>query len=100
MCIRDSRERHPAPSGDRVRVLPFVPRLVQGEETAEGEQDDRHDEGVEVPGPAVAERALLGRGVLRPAADEHPFGYGRARYFYAFIVSVVLFTFGGLFALY
>jgi divalent metal cation (Fe/Co/Zn/Cd) transporter len=31
---------------------------------------------------------------------EHPFGYGRDRYFYAFVVSVVLFTLGGAFALY
>jgi cation diffusion facilitator family transporter len=35
----------------------------------------------------------------RPTA-EHPFGYGRERYIYAFIVAVVLFTVGGLFALY
>ncbi len=31
---------------------------------------------------------------------EHPFGYGRERYIYAFIVSIVLFSVGGLFALY
>jgi cation diffusion facilitator family transporter len=36
----------------------------------------------------------------RPATPEHPFGYGRERYIYAFIVSIVLFTVGGLFALY
>ena len=36
----------------------------------------------------------------RPATPQHPFGYGRARYIYAFIVSIVLFTVGGLFALY
>jgi cation diffusion facilitator family transporter len=35
----------------------------------------------------------------RPTAD-HPFGYGRERYIYAFLVSVVLFSVGGLFALY
>jgi len=43
---------------------------------------------------------LGGRRAKHAATEEHPFGYGRARYFYAFIVSVVLFTFGGLFALY
>ena len=44
---------------------------------------------------------LLGRRTARRAADEtHPFGYGRDRYFYAFVVSVVLFTLGSLFALY
>jgi cation diffusion facilitator family transporter len=36
----------------------------------------------------------------RPPTPEHPFGYGRERYFWAFIVALVLFTLGGLFALY
>jgi cation diffusion facilitator family transporter len=44
---------------------------------------------------------LLGRKrATREATEQHPFGYGRARYVYAFIVSIVLFTVGGLFALY
>jgi len=44
---------------------------------------------------------LLGRSRSRRAATrEHQFGYGRERYVYAFLVSVVLFTVGGLFALY
>ena len=44
---------------------------------------------------------LLGgsRGARRPSA-EHPFGYGRERYFWAFVVSLVLFTLGSLFALF
>ena len=41
-----------------------------------------------------------GRRSLREATARHPFGYGRERYVYAFIVSVVLFTVGGLFAIY
>jgi cation diffusion facilitator family transporter len=41
-----------------------------------------------------------GRQSRRPATPEHPFGYGRERYLYAFIVSIVLFSVGGLFALY
>ena len=41
-----------------------------------------------------------GRRANRDANPEHPFGYGRERYVYAFIVSVVLFSVGGLFALY
>jgi cation diffusion facilitator family transporter len=41
-----------------------------------------------------------GRRSQRVASLEHPFGYGRERYFYAFIVSVVLFSVGGLFAIY
>lgn len=36
----------------------------------------------------------------RKATPEHPFGYSRQRYVYAFIVSIVLFVLGGLFALY
>ena len=36
----------------------------------------------------------------REATEQHPFGYGRDRYIYAFIVSIVLFSVGGLFALY
>ncbi|HEX6872704.1 MAG TPA: cation diffusion facilitator family transporter [Micromonosporaceae bacterium] len=41
-----------------------------------------------------------GRRAKRAATPEHPFGYGRERYIYAFIVSIVLFTVGGLFAIY
>jgi cation diffusion facilitator family transporter len=43
---------------------------------------------------------LGGRRARRQATPLHPFGYGRERYVYAFIVSVVLFSVGGLFALY
>ncbi|MFG1673178.1 cation diffusion facilitator family transporter [Micromonospora sp. NPDC049282] len=41
-----------------------------------------------------------GRRAKREATPQHPFGYGRERYIYAFIVSIVLFSLGGLFALY
>jgi cation diffusion facilitator family transporter len=43
---------------------------------------------------------LGGKRATRKATPEHPFGYGRERYIYAFIVSIVLFSIGGLFALY
>src|SRR5512139_1740648 len=43
---------------------------------------------------------LGGRRAKRRATPQHPFGYGRERYVYGFIVSVVLFSVGGLFALY
>jgi cation diffusion facilitator family transporter len=43
---------------------------------------------------------LGGRRATRKATPTHPFGYGRVRYVYAFIVSIVLFSVGGLFALY
>jgi cation diffusion facilitator family transporter len=48
-------------------------------------------------------QALLligGKKSRRPATPAHPFGFGRERYVYAFVVSVVLFSVGGLFALY
>jgi cation diffusion facilitator family transporter len=41
-----------------------------------------------------------GRRAQRQATPDHPFGYGRTRYVYAFVVSIVLFSVGGLFALY
>jgi cation diffusion facilitator family transporter len=41
-----------------------------------------------------------GRQSRKAATAEHPFGYGRERYIYAFIVAIVLFSVGGLFALY
>jgi cation diffusion facilitator family transporter len=43
---------------------------------------------------------LGGRRSRRAATAEHPFGYGRERYIYSFIVAIVLFSVGGLFALY
>jgi cation diffusion facilitator family transporter len=43
---------------------------------------------------------LGGRRARKQATPQHPFGYGRERYFWAFVVSIVLFTVGGLFALY
>lgn len=42
---------------------------------------------------------LGGKAAKKAASEEHPFGYGRERYIYAFIVSIV-FSVGGLFALY
>lgn len=36
----------------------------------------------------------------KEATPQHPFGYGRERYFWAFAVSLVLFSLGGMFALY
>jgi cation diffusion facilitator family transporter len=44
---------------------------------------------------------LLGGRKSRKQADRaHPFGYGRERYVYAFVVSIILFSLGGVFALY
>jgi cation diffusion facilitator family transporter len=41
-----------------------------------------------------------GRRSQRQPTPQHPFGYGRERYIYAFIVAIVLFSVGGVFALY
>ncbi|MGW7318857.1 cation diffusion facilitator family transporter [Streptomyces sp. NPDC054854] len=43
---------------------------------------------------------LGGKKAKREATPQHPFGYGRERYIYAFLVSIVLFTVGGMFAIY
>jgi cation diffusion facilitator family transporter len=43
---------------------------------------------------------LGGKRSRREATPEHPFGFGAARYVYAFVVAVVLFSVGGLFAMY
>jgi cation diffusion facilitator family transporter len=44
---------------------------------------------------------FVGRGrSTRPASDDHPFGFGRERYFYGFVVSVMLFTVGAAFSVY
>jgi cation diffusion facilitator family transporter len=41
-----------------------------------------------------------GRQAKRKADSQHPFGYGRERYVYAFVVSIILFSVGGLFSIY
>ena len=43
---------------------------------------------------------LGGKRAAKEADTTHPFGYGRERYFWAFVVALVLFSMGGLFALY
>ncbi|TDN91850.1 cation diffusion facilitator family transporter [Microbacterium sp. BK668] len=43
---------------------------------------------------------LGGRQARRRADAEHPFGHGRERYVYAFVVSIILFSVGGLFSIY
>ena len=51
----------------------------------------------------TSNQALLllgGRRAARRADESHPFGYGRERFFWAFVVALVLFSMGGLFALY
>lgn len=44
---------------------------------------------------------LLGmRQARRPASPDYPLGYGKAIYFWSFLVAVMLFTVGGMFSLY
>ena len=43
---------------------------------------------------------LGGRRAKRAADEEHPFGYGRERFFWGFVVALVLFTLGSMFAIY
>ena len=43
---------------------------------------------------------LGGRLAKREASSSHPFGYGRERYFWSFVVALVLFTIGSMFAIY
>lgn len=51
----------------------------------------------------TSNQALLllgGERAQRVADDRHQFGYGRERYFWAFVVAMVLFALGGLFSIY
>ena len=41
-----------------------------------------------------------GKRAAREATPDHPFGFGRDRYVYAFLVALMLFSLGGLFATY
>jgi cation diffusion facilitator family transporter len=43
---------------------------------------------------------LGGARAKQPADERHPFGYGAERYFWAFVVALVLFSLGAMFSLY
>ncbi|MFP8879471.1 MAG: cation diffusion facilitator family transporter, partial [Myxococcota bacterium] len=51
---------------------------------------DTSNQGLLLMGAKRAERAKT---------HEHPFGYGRERYFWAFVAALVLFSMGSLFAI-
>lgn len=42
---------------------------------------------------------LGGNRAKREESESHPFGYGRERYVYAFVVSIILFSVGGVFSI-
>ncbi|HKH06446.1 MAG TPA: cation diffusion facilitator family transporter [Acidimicrobiales bacterium] len=51
----------------------------------------------------TANQGLLlfgGKRAERRPTEEHPFGYGRERYFWSFVVALILFSLGGMFAVY
>jgi cation diffusion facilitator family transporter len=78
-----------------IAVLKFVGFLITGSSSMLAESAhsvaDSGNQGLLLVG---------GRRARRAATFEHPFGYGRDRYFYAFVVALVLFTLGSLFSLY
>ncbi|MGW0434467.1 cation diffusion facilitator family transporter [Micromonospora sp. NPDC003197] len=59
-------------------------------------------EGVHSVADSTNQALLLvgGKRARRAPSPLHPFGYARERYIYAFIVAIILFTIGGLYALY
>ncbi|SCG16742.1 cation diffusion facilitator family transporter [Micromonospora echinofusca] len=59
-------------------------------------------EGVHSVADSTNQALLLigGKRARRAPSALHPFGYARERYIYAFIVAIVLFSIGGLYALY
>src|SRR6266496_6345562 len=78
-----------------IAVIKFVAALVTGSASLLAESvHSAADTGNEV-------LLLVGRGrANRPASDDHPFGFGRERYFYGFVGSVMLFTVGAVYSVY
>ena len=78
-----------------IAVIKFVAYLLTGSASMLAESvHSVADTGNEV-------LLIVGRGrSSRPRSDEHPFGFGRERYFYGFVVSVMLFTVGAAFSVY
>src|SRR6202045_3053891 len=78
-----------------IAVAKFVAFLVTGSASMLAESvHSMADTGNEI-------LLLIGRGRSRRGrTTEHPFGFGRERYFYAFVVAVMLFTVGSAFSVY
>src|SRR5690606_14649291 len=78
-----------------IAVAKFVGFLITGSSSMLAESvhsvADTSNQGLLLLGQRTAKRA---------ATKQHPFGYGRDRYFYSFIVALMLFTLGSVFALY
>jgi cation diffusion facilitator family transporter len=78
-----------------IAIVKFVAAAISGSASMLAE-------GVHSLADSVNQVLLLigGRRSKRSADEEHPFGYGRERYVYAFVVSIILFSIGGVFSLY
>lgn len=78
-----------------IAVAKFVGYLITGASSMLAEAvhsvADTGNQGLLLLGGKRAERA---------ATPEHPFGYGRDRYFYGFVVALMLFSLGAVFAIY
>jgi len=78
-----------------IAVAKFVAHLVTGSASMLAESihsvADTSNQGLLILGSKRAERV---------ASDIHQFGYGRERYFWSFIVALVLFALGGVFSVY
>ncbi|PZS29297.1 MAG: cation transporter [Pseudonocardiales bacterium] len=78
-----------------IAVIKFIAFAITGSSSmlAEGVHSvvDSGNQGLLIVG---------GRSSRKRATPEHPFGYGRDRYVYGFLVALMLFSAGGLFALY
>ncbi|HEY2204218.1 MAG TPA: cation diffusion facilitator family transporter [Pseudonocardia sp.] len=78
-----------------IAVAKFIGFLVTGSSSMLAESvhslADTSNQGLLLFGKKRAARA---------ATPEHPFGYGRDRFFYAFVVALLLFTLGAAFSLY
>ncbi|WP_116047208.1 cation diffusion facilitator family transporter [Amycolatopsis palatopharyngis] len=78
-----------------IAVAKFVGFLITGSSSMLAESvhsvADTTNQGLLLLGQKTSKRA---------ATKQHPFGFGRDRYFYSFIVALMLFTLGSAFALY
>jgi len=77
-----------------IAIAKFVAFLITGAASMLAESvhslADTGNQGLLILGTSRARRA---------ATHEHPFGFGRERYFWAFVVALVLFSLGSIFAI-
>lgn len=78
-----------------IAVIKFIAAFLSGSSAMLAE-------GVHSVADSCNQLLLLigGKRAQRKPDKDHPFGYGRIRYLYAFVVGIVLFTVGGVFSVY